>query len=218
MSHTYQLNQSTLTQQIILTAGSRRIDFVTQVDWHEEHKMLRTSFPLQIRVQQATCDIQFGTIRRPTHRNTSWDMARHEICAHKWVDLSQPDYGVTLMNDCKYGYYVEESLLDLNLLRSPTYPDPVADRTQHEFTYALYPHDGDHIDGEAVREGYVLNVPLTTVPLEPHEGDAEAERLFVTMDSASIILETLKPAEDGDGMIVRLFETYGSQCHRASKV
>ncbi len=102
----YRFEQSTLEQRIVLTAGSRRIDFITTVNWQESHKMLRTSFPTSLFATEATCDIQFGSIKRPTHRNTSWDMAKYEVCAHKWVDLSQWDYGVALLNDCKYGHKV----------------------------------------------------------------------------------------------------------------
>ena len=122
----YRFGQSMLQQRIVLTAGSRRIDFITTVDWQENQKMLRTSFPVAIFATEATCDIQFGSIKRPTHRNTSWDMAKYEICAQKWIDLSQWDYGVALLNDCKYGHKVLENVLDLNLLRSPNYPDPTS--------------------------------------------------------------------------------------------
>lgn len=210
MKQSWAFGASTLEQQIILTAGSRRIDFVTTVNWQEEHKMLRTSFPVTVRSNEAICDIQFGTISRPTHRNTSWDVARHEICAHKWLDLSQPDYGVALLNDCKYGYYVEPSLLDLNLLRSPTYPDPVADRASHEFTYALYPHTGDHIVGSVMQAAYNLNVPLQAQSITSHDGSAASDAAYLTVDSPNIIVETIKPAENDQGLIIRLYESSGS--------
>ncbi|WJH37506.1 hypothetical protein N6H14_27710 [Paenibacillus sp. CC-CFT747] len=126
MRYTY--GQSELVQRVVLTGGSRRIDFETTVDWRESGRMLRTSFPVNVRTPSVTCDIQFGYYQRPTHRNTMWDYARDEICAHHYIDLSEPDYGVALLNDCKYGHRAEGNELDLNLLRSPSFPDPEADR------------------------------------------------------------------------------------------
>ena len=134
--------------------------------------MLRTSFPVNIRSNQVHCEIQFGSLGRPTHRNTLWDFAKDEICAHQWVDLSEPDYGVALLNDCKYGHRAIDNVLDLNLLRSSTYPDPEADRAEHRFTYSLYPHQGNHVQAEIYRRGYELNVPLRTMSL-PDVSDQE---------------------------------------------
>ncbi len=206
----YRYGESTLEQRIVLTAGSRRVDFVTEVDWNETHKMLRTSFPVKVNAESATCDIQFGTLQRSTHQNTSWDMAQHEICAHKWVDLSQPDYGVALLNDSKYGYYVEGNLLDLNLLRSPTYPDPVADKGKHQFTYALYPHTGNHIAGGVIQAGYELNMPLRVILANQQSGTLPTSQSHFELDNDSVIIETVKPAEDGKGIIIRIYETHGT--------
>ncbi|WP_274653185.1 alpha-mannosidase [Paenibacillus humicola] len=158
----YAFGESELVQRVVLTAGSRRIDFETTADWKESGKMLRTSFPADVRADSVVCDIQFGYLKRPTHRNTMWDYAKDEICAHHYVDLSEPDYGVALLNDCKYGHRAEGSELDLNLLRSPSYPDPDADRAGHAFTYSLYPHPGDHVRAEVYKRGCELNVPLRT--------------------------------------------------------
>ena len=108
----------------------------------------------------ATYEIQFGHLERPTHMNTSWDMGRFEVCGQKWADLSEPGYGVALLNDCKYGYDVEGNVMRLSLLRSPVSPDPVADKGRHEFTYALLPHSGDLREGRVIEEAYSLNVPL----------------------------------------------------------
>jgi alpha-mannosidase len=206
----YHFGQSTLQQHIVLTAGSRRIDFITTVDWQESHKMLRTSFPVAILATEATCDIQFGWTKRPTHRNTSWDMAKYEICAHKWIDLSQWDYGVALLNDCKYGHKVSENILDLNLLRSPSSPDPQADRAQHEFTYALYPHAGNHIVGSVVRAGYELNVPLRSIPGTPQQSHRPASLSFARIEAENVIIETIKKAEKSDDIILRLYEASGA--------
>ncbi len=205
----YRFGQSTLRQRVVLTAGSRRVDFVTSIDWHEQNTMLRTSFPLAISATEATCDIQFGSIKRPTHRNTSWDMARYEICAHKWVDLSQSDYGVALLNDCKYGHKVLENVLDLNLLRSPGYPDPQADRAHHECTYSLYPHAGNHLAGNVVQAGYELNVPLRVLPGEPNANLTS----FAHLDRENVVIEAVKKAEDGDDIILRLYEATGAATH-----
>lgn len=199
---------SELNQRIILTMGSRRIDFVTDVDWREKQKMLRTSFPVKVSATEAVCEIQFGNIKRPTHRNTSWDMAKFEVCAHKWVDLSQGDYGVALMNDCKYGYKLRDNILDLNLLRSSNYPGIEADHGTHEFTYSLFPHLGDYVDGGVVKAGYELNVPLKTVIAA--EGELTVEpKSFIRVDADNIMIESVKKCEDSNDLIVRLYECHG---------
>jgi alpha-mannosidase len=174
--------------------------------------MLRTSFPVNVQTPEAVCEIQFGAIRRPTHRNTVWDMAKFEISAHKWVDLSDGNYGVALLNDCKYGHKVDENILDINLLRSPIYPDPEADLGHHQFTYALYPHKGDYFDGKVVQAGYALNVPLSVVPLSPNAGgELPAGCSFLGVDPENIVVETVKRAEDGQDMVIRLFECAGRE-------
>src|SRR5262249_47999093 len=153
---------------------------------------------------------------RPTHRNTSWDMAKYEICAHKWIDISQWDYGVALLNDCKYGHKVVENVLDLNLLRSPADPDPQADRAQHEFTYALNQHSGNHIAGGCVRAGYELNVPVHYAVGKSLTGsllsasDSSAGVSFAQIDAEHVIIEAIKKAEEGDDIILRLYEAAGA--------
>lgn len=206
---TYTFGKSLLKQRIILMHGSRRLDFVTTVDWHESDKMLRTSFPVNVSALDATCGIQFGSIKRPVFANTSHDMAKIEICAHKWVDLSEPGYGVALMNDCKYGYYVHENVLDLNLLRSTGFPGVNADRGTHEFTYSLFPHTGDHIAGNVMQEAYELNMPLRIVPAHAGLDRQTGSMSLVEVDQKNIIVETVKKAEDSDSMIVRLYECSG---------
>ena len=124
---------------VSLTALSPRLEFTTEVDWHEDHKFLKVEFPLNLHADYATYEIQFGHLRRPTHFNNSWDMARFEVCAHRWADFSEPDYGVALLNDSKYGYSVYDNLMRLSLLRSPKMPDPQADMGQHNFRYAFAP-------------------------------------------------------------------------------
>jgi alpha-mannosidase len=127
----YTYNNSALTQRIVLTAGSRRADFITEVDWNESFRMLRCEFPVNVFAEYAACDIQMGSVKRPTFANTSWDEAKLEVCAHKYVDISQSDRGIALLNDCKYGYRVFDNIIDLNLLRSPSYPGIDADKGKH---------------------------------------------------------------------------------------
>jgi alpha-mannosidase len=208
MRQQYVYGKSTLTQDIIVTLGSKRVDFITKVDWQERFKMLRTSFPVTVKTDQARCEIQFGNVKRNTHKNINWDYSKFEIPAHKWVDLSRDDYGVALLNDCKYGYQVFDSVLDLNLLRSTGYPDPVADIGKHEFTYSLLPHVGDYIDGKVVKAGYELNMPLDVIQAS---GKVLLDSSLVTVDSEHIIVDTIKKAEDSKDIIVRLYECHSTK-------
>ncbi len=210
MRQEYVYGDSRLQQEVILTLGSGRLDFITEVNWRESEKMLRTSFPVAVSACEATCEIQFGNLKRPLHANTSWDSARYEICAHKWVDISQGDYGTALLNDCKYGYRVRDGVLDLNLLRSSIMPDPVADRARHSFTYSLYPHQGDYIRGLVVQEAYALNVPLRTFGIVAgQKGKLPPSASMLHSDCDNVMIETVKKAEDSDDLIVRLYETHG---------
>ncbi|MDR1146621.1 MAG: alpha-mannosidase [Verrucomicrobiales bacterium] len=206
-----QFGQSAIRQDIIIRAGSRRVDFVTKVDWQESHKLLKVAFPVSIRSPRATYEIQYGHLERPTHYNTSWDLARFEVCAQKWADLSERDYGVALLNDCKYGHDIFGHTLRLSLLRAPSAPDPLADRGEHEFTYALLPHAGDIVSGRVVEEAYNLNVPLTVSALPKQKGALPASRSFFSIDRPGIVIEAVKNAEDGSGIIVRLYEAHGTR-------
>ena len=150
---------STYIQRISLSHNSQRLDFDTHIEWNERHVMLKVAFPVDILSPQATYEIQWGNVQRPTHRNTSWDWARFETCAHKWVDLSEGDYGVSLLNDCKYGHDIHDNVMRITLLRSPTMPDPMADFGEHQFCYSLYPHAGSWKE-ETQREAYLLNDPI----------------------------------------------------------
>lgn len=197
---------SVITQKIILKTGSARLDFETEVDWHEDHVLLKAAFPLDIHSESLTCDIQFGNIKRPTHRNTSWDRAKFEVCCHKWADLSESDYGVSLLNDCKYGYSCEENDLKITLLKAPTYPNPEADRGHHTFTYSLFAHKSCDLM-ETVREGYKLNNPLTAKRIGKNEKGENSDKFsFVSVCGKSCVADTVKKAEDTNGYIVRLYE------------
>jgi alpha-mannosidase len=222
LEQVYRIGDSELTQEISLITGSPRLDFVTRVRWREPLAMLRTSFPVAVQAEEATFEIQFGHLRRPTHRNTTWDLARDEVTAHKWADLSQRDYGVALLNDSKYGHKVKENVIDLNLLRSVPYPGPrlvrdadvasgephhaYTDQCDHEFVYALYPHQGDHVQGRVAQAGYELNCPIRVIAAESGAGNGPRVRSFLQIDAPNVMIEAVKQADDDDAMIVRLYE------------
>ncbi len=202
--------RSSIDQTIVLAAGSRRIDFVTEVDWQETHAFLKVAFPVEIRTDRATYEIQFGHVSRPTHQNTSWEQARFEVCAHRWADLSETGYGVALLNDCKYGYDVRGNVLRLSLLRAPTAPDPRCDRGRHRFTYALLPHAGDPFAGGVLEAASALNTPLTVVPVAPHGGRLQASTSYVSVDDPGFVVVAVKRADDGSGdVVVRGHEAHG---------
>jgi alpha-mannosidase len=194
---------SELSQVVRLGAGSPRLDFETEAEWRETRKMLRVVFPVNVRADRSTCEIQFGTYRRPTHDNTSWERAQFEVCAHRFADLSEVTHGVALLNDCKYGHFLKGNLLDLNLLRSPVHPDPEADQGHHRFTYALFPHEGDFADGGVVAEAHRLNQPPVVL------NDAVELDLPVKLEAEGVVVETLKKAENKNALVVRLYEALG---------
>jgi alpha-mannosidase len=205
LEFTRTIGESSVTQKVTLAPNSRRLDFETTVDWRENHRMLRVAFPTTIMASQASFDIQYGYIKRNTHRNDQWDMAKFEVAAHKYVDLSDLDYGVALLNDCKYGHKVHDGVLDLNLLRAPTYPDPDADRGIHTFTYSLLPHTGSLVESDVMAEACMLNVK----PLVFDGYCAGTAALPCSLESDAISLEVLKKAEKEDCHVLRLVETKG---------
>ncbi|MBK8615836.1 MAG: alpha-mannosidase [Anaerolineales bacterium] len=202
------IQSSEFTQRISLNHNSRRVDFDTHINWMERHTMLKVAFPVDVLAPQATYEIQWGNVTRPTHRNTSWDWARFETCAQKWVDLSEGDYGVSLLNDCKYGHDIHDNVMRITLLRSPTMPDPAADFGEHEFKYSLYPHIGAWNE-ETQKEAYSLNDPIVVYQMKEERGKKSITTLqsLVSCSSPNVIVETIKRAEDGDGIIVRLYES-----------
>ena len=198
-----QILHSSYTQRLSLSYNSPRLDVTTDIDWRERHTLLKVAFPTPILSSVATHEIQWGSVQRPTHRNTSWDWARFETCAQKWVDVSESDYGVSILNDCKYGNDVQGGTLRLSLLRSPTAPDPEADQGQHTFTYSLLPHMGA-VGETTIAAAYALNDPLLAVKAS---GEAAAPQSFLTVDRPNAVIETVKRAEDGSGVVVRLYES-----------
>jgi alpha-mannosidase len=202
---------SHVTQDVVLRAGSARIDVATRIDWQEDERLLKVAFPVDVRATSARYEIQLGSVERPTHENTSWDWARFEVCGHTWADLAEPDFGVALLNDSKYGYDVRHGVMRLTLLRAPRFPDPGADRGHHELTYSLLPHVGDVGEGDVVAEAHRLNAPIHAVPVRT-TGDA-SERRVATVDAAGIVLSAVKRADDGSGdWIVRAYEPWGRRC------
>lgn len=202
---------STITQYLWLYSESRRIDFETEIDWHEHHQILKTAFPLDVLSATATYDIQFGHVQRPTHENTSWEKAKFEVYGHKWVDISEPGYGVSLLNDCKYGHNTEGSTLKLTMIKCGTYPNPEADQGRHVFTYAIVPHIGDFRSAGIIQEAYALNQPLVAMKTCGNDTLPSTFSL-VSCDQPSVIVETVKKAEVDDGMIVRMYEAFGGRC------
>jgi alpha-mannosidase len=203
---------SRVSQIISLDAGSRLIDFDTEVEWHETNRLLKVAFPVNVRSQRATYEIQYGHVERPTHANTSWDVARFEVCAHKWADLSEPGYGVALLNDCKYGYDITDGVIRLSLLRAPTWPDPVADTGHHHFTYRLFPHGGDLRQAGVVDAGYDLNVPPRAVATSAHPAPASPRHSMLSVDADNVVIEVVKRSDDGQGaLVVRLYEAWGQR-------
>ena len=205
------LGESVLKQEMWLYAEDRRIDFKTHVDWKCKKKLLKVAFPLDVRSRRATYDLPFGNIERATHRNTSWEQAKFEVCGHKWADMSEGNYGVALMNDCKYGYDAKENVLRLSLLRAPIRPDAVSDQGEHEFVYSLLPHSGDWRAAAVDRSAYELNIPVTAAAGGEGTGELPSTSGFLQASSDSVIVEALKQAEDGEGLILRTFDSHG--CH-----
>ncbi|XP_032324937.1 alpha-mannosidase 2C1 isoform X4 [Camelus ferus] len=202
---------SRLSQEVVLDVGCPYVRFHTEVHWHEAHKFLKVEFPARVRSPQATYEVQFGHLQRPTHYNTSWDWARFEVWAHRWMDLSEHGFGLALLNDCKYGASVQGSVLSLSLLRAPKSPDATVDMGRHEFTYALMPHEGSFQDAGVIPAAYSLNFPLLALPA-PGPAPTAAWSAF-SVSSPAVVLETVKQAEtssQGRTLVLRLYEAHGS--------
>ena len=213
----WQVLDSTIEQEMWLYYDSPRIDFRTQAAWRNSCKLLKVAFPLQIRSRTATYDLPFGHIERATHRNTGWEQAKYEVCGHKWADISEGDYGVALLNDCKYGYDARGNVLRLSLIRSPIRPDATSDIGHHQFTYSLLPHAGSWRQDQVDRRAYELNIPALAIPLESPASEQNANLpaaySLLNIESRSLIVEALKQAEDGDGLILRTFDNHGSRAN-----
>jgi alpha-mannosidase len=202
---------STFIQDITMYAGVPRVDVKMQADWHEKHILLKVAFPLSAHSDKATFEIPYGSIERPTTRNTPAELAKFEVPAQRWADLSDTKHGFSLLNDSKYGYDVKGNVLRLSLLRSPEWPDPHADEGHHEFTYSLYPHNGNWRDAQTVRRGYELNYKLIAVQPHKHEGALPGEHSFVQVEPDNVVLTAVKKSEDDDSLVLRFYEWAGKE-------
>jgi len=200
---------SKFVQDITLDAGADQVDVANDIDWHETHVLLKAAFPLAATSDKATYEIPYGSIRRTTTRNNTWEQAQFEVPALRWADLGDGQHGFSLLNEAKYGYDDKDNVLRLSLLRSPTWPDPDADRGHHHFHYALYPHGGDWKQALTVRHGYEYNYKLQAMQVEAHTGSLPAEHTYVTVKPENVVLTALKKAEDDNGLIFRVYEWAG---------
>lgn len=204
---------SKIVQKIVLARDSKQLDFETWVDWKETHKMLKTRFYTNIVSRYATYDIPFGNIERSSYSNNSYEEARFEVTAHTWMDISQGNCGLSLLNDCKYGFQARENMMGLTMLRSPKDPDPQSDMGEHNFTYSIYPHKGDWRLGGTHRAAIELNDPIDAlIPKIDGIGELVHRHSFVKMEAQGVTLEALKKAEDSKDMILRIVERHGSSC------
>lgn len=200
------INNSELTQDITLRRGSRKVEFKTRIDWKETHKLLKVAFPVDIYTNEVLNEIQFGYVKRPNHKSRQYDSDRYEVCNHKWSALTEENRGFAILNDCKYGISAEDGCLSLTLLKSALAPDMYADKGVHEFTYGIYLWNGPFVESNVTREGYELNCPALTL-----RGNADNKSLF-SVNSNSIVIDTVKPAEDGsEDIILRLYESVKSR-------
>ena len=197
--------KSTLRQVVRLDAGARRLEFHTEIDWQETHKLLKVAFPADVRAMNATYEMQFGVVERPTHYNTRHDFAKYEVPGHRFADLSEHGFGLALLSDCKYGYSTLHGTMRLSLLRAPTSPDPKADIGQHRFAYALYPHQGSWQDAAVVAEARRFGVPVVWT-----RGKA-APRSFFASDDPNLVIDTVKKSDEGYALVLRLYEAHGAR-------
>ena len=199
--------QSRMIQSVRLDAGSKHLVFDSEIDWHERRTLAKVMFPFVCKSGNATYETMFGAVERPTHDNTDADLAQFEVPGHRWADLSEPGFGVSLLSDARYGFSTFGNVMSLSLLRGTTSPDALADVGVHHLRYALYPHAGDWRDAGTVGEAACFNRPLLWVQGEPAP---ILSRPLVSTSEVNAVVDTIKPAEDGNGYVVRLYEAHGS--------
>jgi alpha-mannosidase len=200
---------SKFVQEISLDAGADELQVGNDFDWHETHVLLKAAFPLAATSAKATYEIPYGSIERPTTRNNSWEKAKFEVPAMRWADLGDAAQGVSILNQSKYGYDAVGNLLRLTLLRSPTWPDPDADRGEQKFVYAIYPHAGRWQDAETVRRGYELNDRMTGEQVFAHTGQLPPAKSFASVENPNVTLTAMKKMEEGNGLVFRMYEWAG---------
>jgi alpha-mannosidase len=208
---TNHFQNSTFVRDIMMYAGVPRVDVKMQADWHEKHILLKVAFPLSAHSDKATFEIPYGSIERPTTRNTPAEQGQFEVPAQRWADISDSKHGFSLLNDSKYGYDAKGNVLRLSLLRSPEWPDPHADEGHHEFTYSLYPHGGTWREAQTVRRGYELNYKLIARQTGKHAGLLAAEHSFLEVQPDNVVVTAVKNAEDDNSLIVRFYEWEGKE-------
>lgn len=211
LRQTRKINSSVITQDIVLNRQSRTLEFRTTVDWHEKEKVLKAEFPLALHARYATYNIAHGAIERPTYANNSFEKAMFECCAHKWADVSVNSHGISLLNDCKYGYDIRDDVMRITLMRAPVCPDPTADLGINTFTYALYPHNSTWANADTTAEAFRLNDPLIA-HVNSIGGGTLPEGSVVkvnTSEPGEVTVDAIKPAQDQNGIILRFNEANG---------
>ena len=199
--------ESTIEQTLWFYDDKLQIDFDTRLDWHQNNQMLKCAFDVDINTDKATYEIQFGTLERPTHMNTSWDSAKFEVCAHKYADISEGGYGVSLINDCKYGHDIHDGVIQLSLIKCGVHPSKRSDKGVHEFTYSICPHSGTFAENDIAKKAYFINYPMTAIKASGNTNELPTSYSIVTLDKENVICETVKEAEDTLDTIVRLYES-----------
>ncbi|MBQ7116237.1 MAG: alpha-mannosidase [Clostridia bacterium] len=202
---------STFTEYYCIYNDLQRIDVDYEADWHEDHVVLKANYPVDVNTTRATFDIQFGNIERSTTTNTTWEFAQFEESMHKWTDLSDNSFGLSVINDCKYGCDVKDGRIRPTLFRCATHPNHIQDREPHSFSFSIYPHAKRANDSDVVKEGYNVNFPLYAIPQKAQAGTLAPEYSLVSCDKENVVIETVKVAEDSDNIIVRAYETWNSK-------
>lgn len=200
---------SFFTQYISLYDDLPLVEVRNEVMWWETHKVLKVGFPVNVHSKVARYEIPYASIERPTGFKTPFEKARYEVPAQRWADLSDNDYGVALINDCKHGYDIKGNVMRLTLLRAPDYPDPLADRGYHNFKYAIYPHRGNFTEGQVVRRGLEFNEPLKLLRADSHQGSLPKTHSFISISPGTVILNALKKSETDSDWILRIYESAG---------
>jgi alpha-mannosidase len=236
---TRKFNSSTIHQSVVFRGDDRRIDFRTRADWHEHQILLKAAFPVDVDSKKISCEIQYGSLQRNLTRETTWDKAKFECCAHKWIDITDDSggFGVAILNDSKYGYDAKEKLMRLTLIKSGIFPNPNADQGKHEFVYSLLPHKGGISEGKVIERARLLNFESHSYVPEQISGSVCARELskvevcdekycatgridiewlekiedsiLELPETSGVFIDAIKMAEDGDAVIIRLYEGYG---------
>ncbi|MGL4760247.1 MAG: alpha-mannosidase [Sarcina sp.] len=202
---------SVIVQKIYIYTDMGRVDFDTQIDWKEKDILVKAAFPVELNTKEATYEIQYGNVTRPTHNNTSWDVAGFEVCGHKWADLSEGDFGISLLNNSKYGHDIKDGNMRLTLLKSSCDPNPEADKEVHNFIYSIYTHEGTWKEAKTTQRAYELNNPLVAVVEEAHAGEMPSNLSFVKVNAENVMIEVIKKAEDSDHLVVRMYEFHNKR-------